>query len=467
MPRSASFPLARSQRVRGEAIHPYRMPCAALGRYNGASTRGYAACCLDPWSVRHREAASRLGRSVRAAPAGRWTAAHCVFLENPLSAIDWKAVRAEFPTADRHVYLDCARKMIPPRCQEAAVQAYFRDVYEQAGTDAWAATNVADARVELARLLGAKPAEIAFTKNTTEGITIAANGFRLEPGDNIVLTDMEHVANLWPWKHWTTKGVEIRHARNRAGRLPLEAFLEQIDARTRIVSTAYVTYGNGYRVDLPALGAECRRRGIRLVVDGVQAAGVLAAPLSSLNADIVAIGGHKGLLGLTGSGILYCREELVDELCTPFVKPVEGAPGARAHVNSQFDYVRIAHRFEGGNPNFLGIRVLRAGVKFIESIGLPSIEARVRQLTTRCLERLAAAGLRSETPEAWSERAQIVNVVVPEAAGLMNVLREKHGIVVNVKDDRLRISFSMANDEDDVDRAVQAIAEETGSRIPS
>lgn len=378
-------------------------------------------------------------------------------------APDWTALRREFPTLSQCTYLDVARKTIPPRCQEEAVQSYFRDVYDHAGADAWSAENVALARTEMARLLGARPAEIAFTKNTTEGLTIAAHAFDLQPGDNIILTDMEHVANIWPWKYWEQKGVEIRYAKNRSGRLPVEAFLEQVTPRTRVISTAYVTYGNGYRVDLPALGAECRSRGIRLVVDGVQAAGLIAAPLSSLGADMVAIGGHKGLMGLTGTGVIYCREELVEQLRTPFIKaPV--APGsvtAKAHINSQFDYVRIAHRFEGGNPNFLGIRVLRAGVKFLESIGLQQIEARVQSLTTHCLDLMHKNGLRSETPDAWAERAQIINVVVPEAGGLMDVLREKHGVIVNVKDGRLRISMSFFNNEADIDKAVNAILHET------
>jgi cysteine desulfurase / selenocysteine lyase len=383
-----------------------------------------------------------------------------------MAEIAWNTLRAEFPTAEHWTYLDCARKMIPPRCQEQAVQAYFRDVYENAGADAWAATNVAEARTEMARLLGAKPSEIAFTKNTTEGITIAANAFDLKAGDNIVLTDMEHVANVWPWKHWQKHGVELRFAKNRDGRLPLETFLEKMDARTKVVSTAYVTYGNGYRVDLPRLGAECRRRGAKLVVDGVQAAGLIAAPFSSLNADIIAVGGHKGLLGLTGSGLLYCREELVNELRTPFVKePVAlGSATAKAHINSQFDYVRIAHRFEGGNPNFLGIRVLRAGAKFLESIGIPVIQARVKHLTSHCLDLLRKNGLRSQTPEAWEERAQIINVIVPEAGGLMDVLREKHGIVVNVKDDMLRLSMTFFNNEEDIEKTVNAILRETGKK---
>lgn len=381
-----------------------------------------------------------------------------------MSAPDWKSIRSEFPTLARWTYLDCARKTIPPRCQERALQDYTRDVYENAGADAWSAVNVAETRAAMAQLLGAKPTEIAFTKNTTEGLNIAAHGFDLRPGDNVVLTDLEHVANVWVWKHWEAKGVEIRLARNREGRLPLEAFLEKMDARTRVVSTAYVTYGNGYRVNLPELGRACRSRGVRLVVDGVQGIGILGARLDALGADVIAAGGHKGLLGLTGSGIVYCREELVNQLRADFVKQPAAEPAGLAHVVSQFDYVRTAHRFEGGNPNFLGIRVLRAGADFLRAIGLDRIESRVRELTTACLKLLKAAGLDSQTPDVWEERAHIVNVLVPDAASLMQRLREKHRIVTNVKDGALRLSMSFYNDEEDLDRMVRALRQELGGK---
>ena len=381
-----------------------------------------------------------------------------------MSAPDWAALRREFPTLERWTYLDVARKTVPPRCQQRAMQEYWRDVEENAGADAWSADNVAATRDALAHLLGAKPAEIAFTKNTTEGLNIAAHGFDLAPGDNIVLTNLEHVANVWVWKHWEAKGVEIRLARHRDGRLPVEAFLEQMDKRTRVVSTAWVTYGNGFRVDLPALGRVCRERGVKLVVDGVQAAGILSVPLDSLGADVIAIGGHKGLFGLTGSGVVYCREELLNELRTPFVKQAASRAPARARVVSQFDYVRTAHRFEGGNPNFLGVRVLRAGAQFIQSIGLAHIESRVRDLSTTCLQMVKAAGLKSLTPETGEERVHIVNVLVPNAVGLMGRLREKHRVVTNVKDDALRISMSFFNTEEDLERAFHAIKSELSGK---
>ncbi|HLF24563.1 MAG TPA: aminotransferase class V-fold PLP-dependent enzyme [Burkholderiales bacterium] len=376
---------------------------------------------------------------------------------------DWNALRDEFPTLRHWTYLDSARKTIAPCCQEQAMREYTRDVYENAGADAWSAVNVAETRAELAQLLGANPREIAFTRNTTEGLNIAAHAFDLKPGDNVVLTNMEHVANVWVWKHWEAKGVEIRLAKHCDGRLPLKAFIEQVDARTRVISTAYVTYGNGYRVNLPELGAACRERDIKLVVDGVQAAGILSTPLRDLGADIIAIGGHKGLLGLTGSGIVYCRDEIVDTVLAPFVKEPT-PPSARAHANSQFDYMRVAHRFEGGNPNFLGIRVLRRGAQFLESIGLPAIEARVCDLSTHCLRLIEKAGLKTLTPESWNERAHIVNVRTPDAEAIMNRLRDKHRIVVNVKDGAVRISMSFFNNEEDLEKAVNAIAREVSGK---
>ena len=373
---------------------------------------------------------------------------------------DWVALRNEFPTLAKWTYLDIARKTIPPRCVEWAMQEYCRDIYDNAGADAWSAENVEITRGLMAKLLGAKPGELAFTKNTTEGLNIGAHAFDLQPGDNIVLTNMEHVNNIWVWRHWEAKGVEIRFAEHNNGRLTLDTFLEKIDNRTRVVSCAYVTYGNGYRVDLPALGKICRERDIRLVVDGVQAAGILAAPLSSLGADIVAIGGHKGLLGLTGTGLIYCRADLISGLKTPFIRPLS-VVGAAA--NKQFDYVHDAHRFEGGNPSFLGLRVMRRGAEFLQSIGIENIEARVRQLSTAFLGMVRKAGIKTQTPDAWEERAQIVNLLVPDAKAMQARLHRQH-VVVNVKDDALRVSMSFFNNEEDLERVLHVIKRELSNK---
>src|ERR1041384_1858534 len=95
----------------------------------------------------------------------------------PAHVPDWEALRREFPTLERWTYLDVARKTVPPRAQQRALEDYTRDVYENAGAQAWAAETTGRARAALAKLLGAKPGEIAFTRNTTDGLNIAAHGF--------------------------------------------------------------------------------------------------------------------------------------------------------------------------------------------------------------------------------------------------------------------------------------------------
>jgi selenocysteine lyase/cysteine desulfurase len=110
------------------------------------------------------------------------------------------------------------------------------------------------------------------------------------------------------------------------------------------------------------------------------------------------------------------------------------------------------------------VRVLRAGAKFVQSIGLSAIESRVRELSTYCLKAVKKAGLRTMTPEAWEERAQIVNVVASDAEGVMNALREKHRIIVNVKDGAVRISVSFFNTEEDIEKTVGAIVQEIGRK---
>lgn len=365
---------------------------------------------------------------------------------------DWARLRAEFPALDKWVYLDSARKTPLARCAERAMQEYAGDIHEHAGASAWDPGNVAVTRQRLGELLGASAAQLAFTKNTAEGLGIAARALELRPGDNIVLTDMEHPVNVQVWQHWQSRGVEIRRAGNRAGQLPVEAYLERIDARTRLVSTAYVTYANGYRVDVDALAEECRVRGIRLVLDAVQAAGILARRIDSLGADFVSIGAHKGLLGLTGTGVLWSREPL------DAPAPVGQDAGAGARAGAAVDYLAGQHRHELGNPNFLGLHVLRRSAEFLLSIGLAHIEARVRDLGGALLERLDAAGIASETPRTWERRCQIVNLLLPGATALQAALRER-GIVVNVKDGRLRASVSFYNDESDLDALLAALRE--------
>ena len=370
---------------------------------------------------------------------------------------DFGAIRRQFPTLDNWVYLDTAAKAPLPKCAEEAMISYMADMWEQVGERAFSIQEIELARETLARLVGVSPSTVSFLKNTSEGINIVAHGLGLEAGDKVLISEFEHSACVLPWRRLEKIGVEVVVVRGSDGRIPPESFIEKMDDRTRAVGVSWVAYGNGYRFDIPAIAAACRERDIVLAVDGIQAIGVLATPLTELGADVVVAGGFKGLLSPTGTGFLYCREG--------FASRIEPAYVARFSFESDDKWqqpLRLAtdsSRFEYGNPNYLGIWVMRHSVELILDIGLDEIERRVEDLTTYLYERVEDRGFKVVTPKPWHERAGILSFDVPEPVMVRQQLLDRR-IVVNVRDgNTLRVAPHFYNTRQDIDTLVGALVE--------
>ncbi len=367
---------------------------------------------------------------------------------------DFVALRNEFPVTRSWIYLDVANKGPLPNCAQEAIQDFLREINEFGVREAFSKTRVEEVRSSLAWFLGVAPQTIAFIKNTSEGLNIAAQAVDLKAGDNVVQADVDHPNQVYAWKHLEGRGVELRWVRSREGRLPTDTFIELMDERTRVVAVSYVAFRNGCRVDLPALSAACRERGILLVVDAIQGIGVLAAQLPTLGGDIVVCGGHKGLLGLPGTGFLYCREDLIPEMEPPFLARASVVPEAVSRL--EVELAPDAHRFEIGNPNYLGLWVLGRSVEFLAEVGLEHIEERVRQLTTYLMELLEQRGKKVLTPYSWEERAGIVSVELPNSKKTVELLREKK-IIASARDGALRFSPHFYNTEEELERSVNLL----------
>ncbi|KOQ36174.1 aminotransferase class V-fold PLP-dependent enzyme, partial [Achromobacter xylosoxidans] len=178
-------------------------------------------------------------------------------------------------------------------------------------------------RARLARLIGGDARRLAFTKNTTEGLNTVAQGLAWQEGDNLVVDDQEHPTNALPWLNLRRRGVQVRVPSARAHRYTVDDLWQHVDARTRLIAVSWVQYGTGLRTDIAELGRRCAERGIWLVVDGIQGAGLLRAEVDAWGVDAFACGAHKGMLGPLGVGLLHVSPRLLDALDPLYVGPSE------------------------------------------------------------------------------------------------------------------------------------------------
>ncbi|MBB3148538.1 selenocysteine lyase/cysteine desulfurase [Phyllobacterium trifolii] len=373
-------------------------------------------------------------------------------------AKDWENFRSAFPTAKNYVYLDTARKALVPYWTEAAMQEWTRDVYDNAGSEAFSMDNIDKARHDVADMVGANPANLSLIKNTSEGVNIVAHGIDLRKGDNVVLSELEHENNTFPWRYLEFQGVEARIIKADAdGRVPFSSYVEAIDGRTRVVSVAWVSYGSGHRGPTHELAELAHKTGAILLVDAIQACGILDQRIDELGADVVVSGGHKTMLSLAGAGFMYVRPGLIDKILPPYASKFSFTSIDRKVAN--LELASDGHRFEYGNPNFVGVWCQRRSARIIRAVGLSRIEARVQTLSDRLIAGLKQQKAELKTSDSWSERCGIVTIAPRGSAQSLEKRLKEKGILVAEKDDLLRISLYAYNNEDDVDKILSVLPE--------
>ena len=317
--------------------------------------------------------------------------------------------RAEFPVTKSYIYMNHAGVApISSRVRDA-MMGFVEDatVNGAVNVEAWVET-AEMCRSVAAQLINADSTEIAFMKNTTQGILIAANGIDWREGDNVVTTAVEFPANVYPW--WSLKeryGVETRMAPEREGRIHLDDIVAAIDERTRVVTISHVEFASGYRNDIKTLGKICRERDIWFVVDAIQSLGAIEVDVKSSYVDILAADGHKWLLAPEGAAIFYCADEKRERLINTNVG-WSSVVNPRDFLNYDLTQKPDATRFEEGSYNSVGLYGLNAAIELLLEVGVSTIETHILQLTIALIEGLESKGYRVITPKADSERAGIV-----------------------------------------------------------
>ena len=326
---------------------------------------------------------------------------------NAVSAVaapfDVERVRADFPILAQQVnghplvYLDSAasgqRPLAVLRAVERYETHYHSNVHRGVHTLSQAATEAFEgARERARRFLNARSTrEIVFVRGATEGINLVAQSFarsRFAPGDEILITGLEHHANIVPWQMVCEQsGCTLKVAPiDRRGEVDLGRLLELLTARTRLVAVAHVSNALGTVVPVKRIIEAAHSSGALVLIDGAQAVPHSAVDVRELGCDFYAFSGHK-LYGPTGIGVLYGREELLEEM-----PPWQGGGDMIRTVSfEKSTYNELPWKFEAGTPNISGAVGLAAAMDYLEGLGVEAVaahEQRLLALATAELERM-------------------------------------------------------------------------------
>lgn len=412
-----------------------------------------------------------------------------------MDPLETTRVRGDFPLLERTVngrrlaYLDSGATAQKPTCVIDAEQDFLTRsnaaVHRGAHSLAVEATDAFEAgRSAVAGFVGAAEEEIVWTKNATESLNVVSYGFanasaglggseaerfRVGPGDSIVVTEMEHHANLVPWQQLALRtGAELRWLPlTDDGFLDLTDLAEVVDASTRVLAFTHVSNVLGTVNDVPRLVARAREVGAFTVLDACQSAAHLPLDLQDLDVDFAAFSGHK-MLGPTGVGVLYGRKELLDAL-----PPVlTGGSMITTVTMEESGFLPAPQRFEAGTQPVAQIVGLAAAVEYLSEIGMDVVAAHERAIGAAMLDGVGSVpGVRILGPQDPSVRIGSVSFDVEgvhahdvgqflDAQGVAarvghhcaQPLHRRYGITAST-----RASAAVYTDREDVDQFVAAL----------
>ncbi len=396
---------------------------------------------------------------------------------------DVAAVRAAFPILTRQVhgkpltYLDSAASAQRPQCVIDAVNDYetrhHANVHRGVHALSQEATDLFEgARDTVRQFLNARSTrEIVFVRGTTEAINLVAQSYgrpRLQPGDEILITGLEHHANIVPWQMLREQtGAKLVVAPiDRTGNVSIDAIDARLSDRTRLVAVTHVSNALGTVLPIRDIVRAAHARRVPVLVDGAQAVPHEDVDVQALGCDFYAFSSHK-VYGPTGVGVLYGREELLTEM-----PPWQG--GGDMILAVTFDkttYNSLPYKFEAGTPNISGVVGLAAALRYVESLGRPQIRSHEHQLLDYATQRLLTIpGLTiiGTAPVKAAVISFTIDGIHPHDLGTILdaegvAIRTGHHCAMPVMDffelpATARASFGCYSDRSDVDRLLAALA---------
>jgi len=401
-----------------------------------------------------------------------------------IEGFDLPSLRAQFPALDQEVngrplvYLDSAATAQKPReVLDAIAQFYERDnanvhrgIHELSRR---ATENFEDARARIASFMNAsEPAEIVWTRGTTEAINLVAGTWALDnvgEDDEILLSTMEHHSNIVPWQLVAERtGAKVRYIEmDDQGRLALDALSDVLGERTKIVSLGHISNALGTVNPIAEITRRVHDVGALIMIDGAQAGPHRPVDVQELGCDFYAISGHK-MCGPTGIGVLWARRELLEEM-SPYQG---GGEMIRIVERDGSTWAEVPHKFEAGTPNIAGAVGMAAAADFLEGVGFDLIAEHERTVVGYAVEQLSQVpGLRIYGPDSLDERSGVISFTLGDAHPHdISTILDSEGVAVRAGHHcaqlvmrhfdiaaTARASFYLYNTTDEVDRLVEAL----------
>lgn len=400
-----------------------------------------------------------------------WMAAAAV----PPGRTDSSAWRADFPIARDRVYFNSASEHPISVHSARAMKEYIDYLTTDLTRAEWAAprrevADFRDARLReirpmFARLINARPSEIAFVKSTQHGENIVVNGMDIQAaGGNVVTNDLHYESCLHNYRIRHQSGLDVRIVKNRDWRIDIRDMEKAVDRKTRLIATTLVSNVNGLVQDVKAMSDLAHAHGAYLFADIIQAAGAVPIDVRALGIDFGSCSTYKWLMGLRGFAYLYVREDLQERV----VKPKEFAGGVRfnyapwtAAPSSEAPDFGVTPRkgatqYEIGNVSNVASYCQYESLRYIERLGIENIRSHVRPLTERLRKELPRLGYRCVTPE--NNESPIVTFLVKDSKGAAERLRKANIELTLRFGNQMRIAVSVFNNASDVERLIEALS---------
>jgi selenocysteine lyase/cysteine desulfurase len=368
------------------------------------------------------------------------------------------SVRADFPSVALETYLNSA-SMHPvgafaARGMEQVLN--FRLHGPGPGRADFDAQKQQDLKKRFGQLINATVEEIAYTASTSDGENIVVMGLDLpKRGGNVVIDELQFTTSLYMYKELEKKGVELRIVKHRNWAIDVKDMDRAIDKNTRLVSMALVSNVNGFMHDAKAVSELAHARGAHLYADIIQGVGAVPIDVKALGIDFASAGTYKWLMGERGLGFLYVRRDLQDAVL----------PTTRYGHQQIWDFNRAeltwkalpgAAKYQTGGIAVLIAAGVSEGIDYVQKLGIANVRAHAKQLTDRLQNELPPLGYKPLTPR--HTETPIVAFELKDTAATTKALHDgKVAATIIANENRLRLSVSVFNTHDDIDRVVEVL----------